>query len=300
MITRPTVLVLGAGASNHLRYPLGKTLVNRLCKMRPQAMLGDLPKCFTIEQAQGFLLRMSRWNPNSVDAFLEANPDDSPIGKYLMASVLKQQEDLNGMFPPEDPGWYSVLFNAIFSDANRSIAGNKLTVVTFNYDRSLEAFLHQIVQARCRVTSSDAAKAIEAIPIIHVHGILGEYPRFPYKKDCEVEELNEIAAQIQIVHEIRDSDRGFCNTQFEKANAALRDAERIVFLGFGFLDANLRRFQFFNPDALKGKEVRCTAAGLSQVGYNSLMERMRTYGFLPGVFERSDCNSFFDNYFAFE
>ena len=62
----------------------------------------------------------------------------------------------------------------------------------------------------------------------------------------DVDELLEISEKIKIIHEIEDNQSGFCNSQFKLANSLLKESERIVFLGFGFHEDNVRRFKYFS------------------------------------------------------
>ena len=90
MITRPTTLILGAGASAHLGYPLGTGLRDGLLVQLQQlisTMKGkDEDKAGRL---QYFHDRLSRGGWQSPDAFLEKHPEYVDIGKDLMALVLK-------------------------------------------------------------------------------------------------------------------------------------------------------------------------------------------------------------------
>ncbi len=90
---------------------------------------------------------------------------------------------------------------------------------------------------------------------------------------------------------------GFCNEMFERANALLRDAERIIFLGFGFHSDNVRRFRFFTPESMAGRHVKATTTGIGPVALASLGKRMEPYGF-PQVDQWANgnqCNFFFSH-----
>ena len=74
MITVPTVLILGAGSSSHVGYPLGKKLVSDLCFLRKKPIT-NLPCGWTEEYAKSLLTRLSRSGYYSIDAFLETEMD---------------------------------------------------------------------------------------------------------------------------------------------------------------------------------------------------------------------------------
>src|SRR5438128_8719028 len=97
MIQTPTVLILGAGSSAHLNYPLGRELINRI------AALGQEHLAFPMAQGwepKQFIEELSYSDPNAIDAFLTRHPEWSELGRYLITVVLKGHERLPAMFPP--------------------------------------------------------------------------------------------------------------------------------------------------------------------------------------------------------
>jgi hypothetical protein len=293
VISKPTVLVLGAGSSTHCGYPLGRQLVDQLCQLRGTAELDNLPDGWTRDEVERFLTKLSRSDPSSIDAFLETNRDEASLGKFLIARQLKKREDIDRLFPPHDSGWYRYVFDSLLVDGSPEFEKSLLSIVTFNYDRSLEAYLHARLQARFQLDEAEATRILNQLPIIHVHGILGEYPASPYRSECGTQELLAISQQIQIIHEIRDSESDFCNEMFRKANQRLKSAERIYFLGFGFHCDNLRRFQFFSRENTSGKTLRATTYGMGTLDVQSLQSKLAEMGFSPGTFNGNPCINFF-------
>jgi len=269
-----------------------------LCALRGTPELDALPEGWGRDTAEAFLTRLSRSGHYSIDAFLETTPEHAPLGKYLIAREMKTHEMLDGLFPPNHSGWYQYLFNALLAPNGRpQFSGNKLGIITFNYDRSLEAYLHAALQNRFRLDEAAAAEVLAALPIIHVHGILGDYPAIPYQTDCSTTELLGISDQIQIISEIADQDEEFCNPMFRAGNAMLRGAERIFFLGFGFHPDNVRRFQFFLPENVEGKLLRGTIFGVGSIDRANLVARLVDAGFkdsdLPP--DGTSCDNFFSH-----
>lgn len=301
MIAKPTVLVLGAGASVHVGYPLGGDLVNDLCRQRNSDLDNGLPMHWTAEAANSFLTRLSRAGHYSIDAFLETVPDQADLGKYLIARELKRHEDIDKLFSPNNPGWYQYVFNRLLE--NNSVSGfssSHLSIITFNYDRSLEAYLHEALIARFQMSTDEASSILSQVPIVHVHGSLGNYPDIPYVSNCEADELLAISRQIQIIHEVPDPKDGFCNREFEQANELLNQAERIYFLGFGFHPDNIRRFRFFTPENTFGREIYATTRGMGAVEVADLVARLQPLGFNPAAFNGNTCSNFFSHVAALE
>jgi hypothetical protein len=108
--------------------------------------------------------------------------------------------------------------------------------------------------------------------------------------------VEDISKEIKIIHEMDDSAEDFCSIDFKDANQALCEAERIYFLGFGFYEDNIRRFNFFSNDSLKDKEILATAYNLGSTERKNIVKRMSKYGFSSEILIHSTCNNFFKNY----
>jgi len=301
MISRPTVLILGAGASIHVGYPLGATLINDLCNNRGTGEKGEYPNNWTVDETDRFITRLSRAGFYSIDAFLETVPDLAEMGKFLLAREIKRHENIDRLFPPNSSGWYQYLFNSLLDNSNpKGFESSQLSIITFNYDRSIEAYLHETLVARFEMTHEEDSGTLSHIPIIHVHGLLGSYPDIPYNSHCDTSDLFEISKQIQIIHEVKDSEHGFCNEEFEYANRLLNETERIFFLGFGFHADNVRRFQFFSPEIFEGREVYATTRGMGPIELAALETRFEPLGFRSNNFNGNPCDRFFTHVAALE
>ena len=148
MIAKPTVLILGAGASADYGFPTGRQLLLKICEeARPDASLYDflcnwmaVPRPL-IEQ---FAYALQNSAAPSVDLFLENRKDFEEIGKLAIAATLIPYEDYKAFLPTNKPRWYETLFHLMVEGGR--FEDNKLSVITFNYDRSLEAFLFLALQ----------------------------------------------------------------------------------------------------------------------------------------------------------
>lgn len=299
MITKRTVLILGAGSNTHLGYPLGTGLVSEICSRAKQKHYSnEIGEKFTHEQIETFRRRLSRSMFPSIDTFLEQNQDDSELGRLFIADCLKQHEDEDKMFPPNDPGWYRNLFTALATPKVEDLTEAPLTIITFNYDRSLEVFLHQAIKHRYHLSDNDACQALKSIPMIHPHGILGEYPGVPYRIALDGMSLSALAEQISIIYELQDGHDGFCNDAFREGNNALQQAELVVFLGFGFHDDNVRRFKFFSPESLKGKQIVGTLM-VPGPQRPKVLQQLDKYGLSSVQFYNHIVASFFATSFEF-
>lgn len=294
MISRSTVLILGAGSSVHCGYPLGSQLIANICRKQAKAPTDDIGP-FASADVEAFVRRLSRSGHYSIDAFLADAGDQIELGKFLIARELKRVEDLDRLFPPNNSGWYQYLFNQLLVDGKPEFACNNISIITFNYDRSLEAYLHTATMNRFGMSPEDASQALSEIPIVHVHGVLGEYPAVPYTNTDSADELLAISKGIKIIHEIEDRSDGFCSNAFEKSSGLLSDAERIFFLGFGFHHDNINRFRFFQPKNLVGKDIRSTTHGMQSLDHKSVPKRLERFGIPKEAFPNNSasCDLFF-------
>jgi hypothetical protein len=245
MITDQTILILGAGASADYRYPSGHALVKEICEgLRdpPRSQFGrdlmaaDIPE----NQLRDFGLNMEAAQAGSVDAFLEHRRDFENAGKLSIARALiphEKEEDLYG-------GWYPYLFNALNTSINE-FKLNKFTIITFNYDRSLEHFLYKTVKNWYGVSEERAAELVLNIEIIHLHGVLSPlkflYPNGrQYSPAISREILTNAAGNIRVMHEGVHHSVEFKNAIEWLARP---DLKNVCFLGFGYHKMNLERLK---------------------------------------------------------
>lgn len=273
MITRPTTLILGAGASAPFGFPTGDKLTQQVLNLtklndssgRPYGMQHFAP----LDLQEGEILRfhneLLRSGKQSVDAFLEHRSEFVRIGKAAIAAVLIGYENEDALLQPNDKNWYKYLFNQLntkFDDFDQ----NKLSVLTFNYDRSLEHYLFTALLNSYGKPVEKCAEKMKSIPIVHLHGDLGELPYFetdsmrPYTPKVSEYTMRVATKRIKIIHE------GFDNApQFEIAKKILSQSEVICFLGFGYHPTNLQRLGW-NGSTFphgKGKNIFCSSVGLT-------------------------------------
>lgn len=245
MITTPTVLILGAGASKSYGFPTGEELKREICEelnadniksliltLGEYDIRGALCQAgFAKQLIQQFRDKLARSPRSSVDAFLEHQPEYVQVGKAAMAAVLLTHENDRTLFESRD-SWYALLFREMCGEFD-SIGKNQLTILTYNYDTSLERYFYEGL-CTSYPQSNDSCKLIaEKLPIIHLHGLLGEHQ---YGDGLNHVDLTRSAESIKII-----SDDVWNDPVFQRANKALSNAVRIVFLGFGYNPTNLGR-----------------------------------------------------------
>jgi len=172
-----TVFILGAGASAPYGYPTGFQLSQDI-KISLQNMHSDKQswqseqkKLFAVfnelgyglEQLQQFYRCFLGAAAYSVDKFLERRPDHKELGKLLIAYVLKSKEDSHKLLIKlQEDNWYAELFNRLDVTVD-NIAHCRISFLTFNYDRSLEVFLHSILESRTTKSSEAVIAALASL-----------------------------------------------------------------------------------------------------------------------------------------
>jgi hypothetical protein len=260
MIAKKTVLVLGAGASYAYGFPLGSELRDEIINSKYSVDTAreydlDIRQIRDIESVLPYV------PVYSIDAFLERRREFIDIGKKLIAIHLLQKEITTGLFdgivkkrilsrinndcnPIED--WYQYLFNLLGNNPEQ-FKNNQLVVVTFNYDRSLEHYLFESVKNSFNLDDRGCQQSLQSIKFIHVYGSLGKLPwqdgEMPTVKydawqdsDKRFVHIRNAANCIKILHENTED-----TPELLSAREHIREANKVLFLGFGFHTVNVMR-----------------------------------------------------------
>jgi hypothetical protein len=181
MINSRVVVVLGAGASQPYGFPIGKQLKAAVLELQNHQSTHPFRKSFEIGRYdpklfEAFVSELSRAPFDSVDAFLEARPEFVDIGKHAIAFVLIRKETVNALLDPgidKQGNWYKYILQLMLDDGLDQLQSNKLSIVTFNYDRSLQQYLIMSLMSAYALTFDKAAAELKFLKIIPVHGQLG-------------------------------------------------------------------------------------------------------------------------------
>lgn len=271
MINRATVFILGAGASIPYKYPSGKELVEEILEeLLNRKMLFKL--CVLMEFKEHDINKFAKAlrcsGDSSIDAFLERNDEFIDLGKVVIHLTLVKREKTIELFSVGDEKWYGDLVNELKTPTCEAFKDNKVSFLTFNYDRSFDHYLFTSVKHAYGIKGDgECRRIVNSIPIIHLHGQIGKLPWQVNNENIEsgreydsgyrslrilkdvaslktgselreaISDIRRESKQIKIIHEKElDGDEGF-----KKAHTLLINAERIYFLGFGYNDENLRR-----------------------------------------------------------
>lgn len=204
----------------------------------------------------------------SVDAFLENRPKYLPIGKAAIAACLIPYESQSHLHrKAEQLEWYEYLFQHM-ADLHGEFPDNKLSVITFNYDRSLEYFLLLALKHSYGLGEREAVSLLDTIPLIHVYGQLGK-PDFlspegrGYAPGVDTDIIDKAVAEIKILTEASEP-----TAEFARAHELIANADVLCFLGFGYHPTNWERLRvnkLFGGNLVFGTVYGLGSAEIGQV-----------------------------------
>lgn len=272
MITTPTVLIVGAGGSVPYGYPVGselrKQIIEHATNLKYYVAQKILGECSSATESRSTreaeaqikefsdTFRQSRMY--SIDAFLERNPRFLDIGKAAIAERLLKCQNVNNF--NQDDDWYRYLFNRVSTPKYEELKNNRLKILTFNYDVSLEKYLRIAIKNTYSESniSDDNARQIqeECFPVVHLYGSLLDDEDYEHEFN-----LNRLHACVQNIKIISESERDIETPEFQKAHQWISEAEKIVFARFGFDETNVERLQI--NEKFKGTEIFSSAYGFT-------------------------------------
>jgi hypothetical protein len=264
MLDVPTVFVLGAGASAPYEFPTGFELSEQMVRaLQPgHPTFNDLRDMVGKAQQEitGFRDAFHHSGKNSVDAFLEHRTDLIPIGKLATAHMLISRESAAKLFKYGD-SWLRELYNRMNSTFD-TFAKNKISFVTFNYDRCVEHFLFSALSNTYNRPTAEVKEVLESMPVVHLHGRLGalpwqDGPSRPFEIPISEDGLRIAADNIKIIHEDIKDGR---DKDFARAQRLLMEADQILLMGFGYNSTNVERLGI--RDLPQGKMIgSCVGLG---------------------------------------
>ena len=278
-------LVTGAGASIPYGFPSGRELVKYISKFEPVKNKlwgyfrnGDIKnfkrnwfdlRCIAtameicnikdaLDKLKSFKDLLIEVEPTSIDVFLERNRDFMDVGKFVLAWYFVFRENQNylemnkekasGGDPESDADWYRYLWSFLYNNFN-IIENGLLSIVTYNYDRSLEDFLYNKLVKTLGV--DEGLKLFKRLAIIHLHGSLGQIDILKYGAAGlnDFPDISNGQDGISILESFRDIFISITDkfkilfeaeeSSYKDGNELLKAAKYIYILGFGFGKENI-------------------------------------------------------------
>jgi hypothetical protein len=283
MFSKPTVLILGAGASAPFGYPLGQNLIENIVKglqslpsdryydmsgpisSRPDLLNSPyralVDYVFTRRPdflPPEFVSKVRPWRKlaeelhhtshQSIDDYARLNPSHGKVVKLLIAlevgRISYEPNSLKNNELRASPrltansraSWYGKLVHKIrqnCSNSDECQSKNNLTILTFNYDRSLEMYLERELRRAELFHDVDWKKVVG---VVHMHGELavGEAKIGTHLSANYAQSLIDSAANMKMFDDPRhEQDPAlFARYFLDKASA-------IYVFGFDFHDQNV-------------------------------------------------------------
>lgn len=329
MFKKPTVIILGAGASAPFGFPLGdqlrRDLISGIQQLKGENALEGYSASNAVQfirnpflalasyassplakhllpealQNQVFLKKLLDLESKlfdhpavTIDQFIGVNPSFQFIGKVLLSMqiMLKMYREVNSnnyilkTFGEHDFGsrlnWYGQLVNHLQKGAESGIAalkGNKLQIITFNYDQSLERALRSLLGLSENHQGADYREVLE---IFHVNGTP---ETLPDQISNAGEFIFECAQNFHLVAE--DVESGLEQTR-AKARSAIANAASIYVMGFHFDQENV------NIISLQGAPNKERIYCLNFDGNAGVAQRIRQLGIPASNIWSDDINQF--------
>lgn len=328
-----TVFVIGAGASREFNLPTGAQLVEIIKKHSDfsNAVYGDsygrnsevfmhLQQTY-YQDREGLNLRIEAASEirrgidsaESIDEFIfrhADNPCIAEVGKLQIAHAIANAEktsllgEKNGFYKDISEAkdtWIWTFFKSLIKgvaakDVER--LGEEITIICFNYDRCIEHYLEHALQRTYGMSAKEARDIVNRMNIIHPYGTLGKLSQFAFGRP---ENFANMAPNI-----ITWSETVKEETLTDRMTTAIDEAERIVFLGFGFADQNMQLMNT-NPADRKVNRPRAyaSAKGLHREAEESMkmnIHALHSQGIHPGDLDAiilqydATCSEFFDKH----
>lgn len=282
-MTRKTTLILGAGASKTYGYPTGIGLRNEILKLSEHIDAITEISSDNSSVVKNFFKYFKYSSATSIDSFVAKNPEYSEISKEVISLILLNCEDEEIFFKENlEDNWYEYFLNQILKDEFEDLNFSNIGIVTFNYDLSLEYFLHVTLSNMYKRNFNDVQKKLKDLKIHHVYGSLNKsiekYGKTKINLSTinggeEVDELRNyikyISSGINLISMSRKE-----NSEIKYIQLLIEESEKIGFLGFGFLHENIQIIRRDLPLVTvdNAKYLAATRKGMTDAEINYAMK----------------------------
>ncbi|WP_430472933.1 hypothetical protein ACQ0MK_12765 [Thalassospira lucentensis] len=198
----------------------------------------------------------------SIDSYLDTHRDNQRIvtcGKLAILSSIIEAEKKSSLFvetdyKPQYPfkrlspfdevrgTWLDFFFQRLSDGVSRENVGSifeNVSIVTFNYDRTIEHYLFLSLQNYFRIDAEEAADVMKGLRIVHPYGLIAPLQWMDKSKGLPYgsyghKNLLDLVQNIQTYTEsVRDP------SLLKSAHDEFGRAVNIVFLGFAFHKQNM-------------------------------------------------------------
>lgn len=219
---------------------------------------------------------------SSIDRYLQVHRDNEPwveIGKVAIARAILAAEQGSYIGQKEvdplsikastqgGPHWLGQLFYRLQDGVPLSeieTIFDKLTIITFNYDRVIEHYLFHAVKDLTGLPSLKVVEAMSRLKIVHPYGKIGRLPwqagsgsalEFGKHQDLAASDIVQAGQRLRTFTETVEEEE-----IIEAIHIGIEDAERLIFLGFSYLPQNM---ELLTPRNKTKATIEATCLGMS-------------------------------------
>lgn len=304
LFRKPTVFVLGAGASAEFGFPQGTGLVKEIQTLMTwsqddwghltgpgRQLFADAIETFgtqkvVFDAAKQLCLGLAHFK--SIDDFLDQRQGDEvliQVAKSAIAQIILSHEKASPLSSLHanrslsvaglTKTWLAKLIRMAIQGVPlsqlQSVFKN-VTFISFNYDRSLEQFLVFAISEAWGIPLEQSNSLIANVAIHHVYGSLGKLYGFgsrpiQFGATLLAPDVRTLSQSIRTYTETVDDV-----VEAKTIRDAIAKAEKIVFLGCGFHRQNI---DILVPAHLKNSgQVVATTFGVSNTDLESVRKRI--------------------------
>lgn len=336
MLKSKTVFVLGAGASFEVGFPLGYKLReiiaqklnfkidtfgglsvgygDRNIAMKLQSKYGHgyseyLGVCKQI--SDGILLS------DSIDDFIYKHRHDERVaicGKLAIAHSIVEAESKSELriepgdiystinFKSLPNNWYSKFYSLLTKSMPKSELDHifdNITVVNFNYDRSIEHFLIHAFMSDYMIDKKEAENIVNKLVIYRPYGSIDKSTEFGANM---LPDLNNIVSNLKTYTENIDEGE-----KLLEVKTAVEKAKTIVFLGMAYHINNMNLLKckcdmrekiiYATRIKISDHDLAIVRRRIIDLGLNTRkLSDMVSMPILNNIFYSQECRNLFDDY----
>lgn len=289
MIKSKTVFVIGAGASKEVGFPLGAELrhiISSKLNFNIDGSMGDKNIFKYLQMQRGKFneyfeasqkIKNGILLADSIDDFIDFHQSDSITicGKVAIAASISEAERKSKLYVDPDnvydkinfkaigDTWYTKFYSLLVKQLQKSQLEKifkNVTIVNFNYDRSLEHFLVCALVTHCDIAVNEANDLVSTLKVVRPYGSVGNYTTdrdsflgFGNTRVINIENLKTYTEQVEDV------------IMLELVKEEIREAASVIFLGMAYHKNNMKLLESNAKDAhgMYGKKIYATRHGIT-------------------------------------
>ncbi len=336
MFKRNTLFVLGAAASPG--FPLGAALKTEVAEhlnfrghdgginiSTKQSLLWTTITRAKIDPRRavqiGEIVRDGIEFSSSIDNFLEVKSAESDLVfccKLAIADLilgherrkleLHDKSSRSRNLSDFGGSWLQIFAQACFQGCKSwedvPSALDRISVITFNYDRVFEQFVRISIMRLFSVSYTKAAELCSALRLVHPYGCLGNLPCSGSDGELGFGQAYNVDLRGTALNIRTFTEQAIESTARSNLESLTTNAECIVFLGFGYLPQNL---ELLEPKRSRiRRQILGTSYGISDYATKILMQQLgnsyrpwagdRQEDHAPVTLEGKKCYEFLDHF----